>query len=341
MSYFTNNVIGNDDSGRGSTNWSTKRNSSERLRHRPHISNTSNSRGEGYVQYYSSLDADILFGGIFIDEVVNISWQVQQNAMPIFGYNSYTFDDIAVGSRLVQGSFTINFTEANYLTRVLQTMTTISRKMYGEDIPATSSFTATDKKIRNTPIWDKGFDIVVGYGERSNRGASEYDQVVMLDCCQLTGCQQQLDYNGEPILETYSFIARDMKFVDAQQYLNSSTTTVVDTDVVTENIYVNAKIDVSGNNSYMTASWTDNGENVVGLYVTMSEIDSTVFNTQVELQKKDNVYYRDFSAEEKKAITTYVSKNNINKLSSTAVYAVSSNGETSSKDATVLFEITT
>lgn len=340
MSYFTNNIIGNDDSGRGSTNWSTKRNSSERLRHRPHISNTSNSRGEGYVQYYSSLDADILFGGIFIDEVVNISWQVQQNAMPIFGYNSYTFDDIAVGSRLVQGSFTINFTEANYLTRVLQTMTTISRKMYGEDVPATSSFTATDKKIRNTPIWDKGFDIVVGYGEKKNRGASEYDQVVMLDCCQLTGVTQQLDYNGEPILESYSFVARDMKFVDAQQYMNSTTTTV-DTDVVTDNIFVNAKIDVSGNNSYMTASWTDNGENVVGLYVTMSEIDSTVFNTQVQLEKKDNVYYKEFSAEEKKAITTYVSKHNINKLSSTAVYAISTNGETVSKDASVFFEITT
>lgn len=340
MSYFTNNIIGNDDSGRGSTNWSTKRNSSERLRHRPHISNTSNSRGEGYVQYYSSLDADILFGGIFIDEVVNISWQVQQNAMPIFGYNSYTFDDIAVGSRLVQGSFTINFTEANYLTRVLQTMTTISRKMYGEDVPATSSFTATDKKIRNTPIWDKGFDIVVGYGEKKNRGASEYDQVVMLDCCQLTGVTQQLDYNGEPILESYSFVARDMKFVDAQQYMNSTTTTV-DTDVVTDNIFVNAKIDVSGNNSYMTASWTDNGENVVGLYVTMSEIDSTVFNTQVQLEKKDNVYYKEFSAEEKKAITTYVSKHNINKLSSTAVYVISTNGETVSKDATVFFEITT
>lgn len=340
MSYFTNNIIGNDDSGRGSTNWSTKRSSSERLRHRPHISNTSNSRGEGYVQYYSSLDADILFGGIFIDEVVNISWQVQQNAMPIFGYNSYTFDDIAVGSRLVQGSFTINFTEANYLTRVLQTMTTISRKMYGEDVPATSSFTATDKKIRNTPIWDKGFDIVVGYGEKKNRGASEYDQVVMLDCCQLTGVTQQLDYNGEPILESYSFVARDMKFVDAQQYINSTTTTV-DTDVVTDNIFVNAKIDVSGNNSYMTASWTDNGENVVGLYVTMSEIDSTVFNTQVQLEKKDNVYYKEFSAEEKKAITTYVSKHNINKLSSTAVYAISTNGETVSKDATVFFEIKT
>lgn len=340
MSYFTNNKIVNDNSGQGTIRWSTQRNAAERLRHRPHISNTSNSRGESYVKYYSSIDADILFGGIFIDEVVNISWQVQQNAMPIFGYNSYTFDDIAVGSRLVQGSFTINFTEANYLTRVLQTMTTIARKTYGQDIPATSSFAAADRKIRNTPVWDKGFDIVVGYGENKNKGASEYDQVVMLDCCQLTGVTQQLDYNGEPILESYSFIARDMKFVDAQQYM-TSTRTIVDTDIVKENIYINAKIDVSGNNSLITASCPDNAEDITSLYVTMSEIDSTVFNTQIELNKKDNIYYKKLSAEEKKAITTYVSKNNINKLSSTAIYTVSTNGKTLSKDITVFFEITT
>lgn len=345
MSYFENNAITNDNSGRGSTKWSTRRKSSERLRHRPHISNTSNSRGEGYVQYYSSLDADILFGGLFIDEVVSINWQVQQNAMPIFGYNSYTFDDIAVGSRLVQGTFTVNFTEANYLTRVLQTMTTISRKTYGTDNPATSAFTAKDRRIRNTPIWDKGFDIVVGYGEKKNNSASEYDQVVMLDCCQLTGVSQQLDYNGEPLLETYSFIARDMKFVDSQQYVNSTSSTVdtTETDVneyyEPDSIFVNAYVDVSGNNSSITATWDDNGEEVVGLYLIMSEFDSIVFNSQVIMEKQGDSYYKELTNEQKNAIINYVSKNNLKKLSSSSSYAVSLNGQTVTKDATVLFEI--
>lgn len=344
MSYFYNNAINNDNSGRGVTKWSTQRNSSERLRHRPHISNTSNSRGEGYTQYYSSLDADILFGGIFIDEVVNISWQVQQNAMPIFGYNSYTFDDIAVGSRLVQGSFTVNFTEANYLSRVLKTMTTISRKTYGVDTPATSSFTAKDRQIRNTPMWDSGFDIVIGYGEKKNNSASEYDQVVMLDCCQLTGCQQQLDYNGEPILETYSFVARDMKFVDSQQYTQSRSalTTLNDDEedsYVLDNIFVNAYINLSGNNSSITAKWEDNGEEVVAMSLVMSEFDPIVFNSQIIMNKKDGYYYKELTQDQKKAIINYVSKNNLRKTSSSSFYTVALNSETITKDTTVLFEI--
>lgn len=344
MSYFENNPITNDNSGRGVTRWSTQRNSSERLRHRPHISNTSNSRGEGYTQYYSSLDADILFGGIFIDEVVSINWQVQQNALPIFGYNSYTFDDIAVGSRMVQGSFTVNFTEANYLSRVLKTMTTISRKTYGTDNPATSAFTAKDRKIRNTPIWDSGFDIVIGYGEK-NSNATEYDQVVMLDCCQLIGCQQQLDYNGEPILETYNFIARDMKFVDSQQYLmsdtSSETTSEEDYDetYVSDTIFVNAYVDVSGNNSSITATWEDNGEDVVALSLVMTEFDSIIFNSQVFMDKKDGYYYKELSSDQKNAIINYVSKNNLKKTSSSSFYTVALNGETVTKDTTVLFEI--
>lgn len=218
---FQGNSILNDDSGRTSIQWSTKRSDKERLRHRPHISNTSNSRGNEYVQYYSSLDADILFGGQFIDEVLNIAWQVQQNAMPIFGYNSYTFDDIAVGSRMVSGQFTVNFTEANYLSRVLSTLTAISRKTYNKDVPAQSVYAEVDKRRRNLPMWDKGFDIVIGFGEKTASGPQEYNQVTMLDCCQITGCTQQLDYNGEPLTETYTFIARDMKFTYANQFLPS------------------------------------------------------------------------------------------------------------------------
>ena len=121
----------NDNNGKQFVHWSSKRNENERLRHRPHIINTANNRGNANIRYFSSIDADIYFGDIFIDEVVSIAWQVQENALPIFGYNSYTFDDIAVGNRLVSGQLVVNFTQSNYLTKVLQTMKKISRQMYG------------------------------------------------------------------------------------------------------------------------------------------------------------------------------------------------------------------
>lgn len=348
MSYFYDNKINNDNSGRDTIKWSTQRNNNERLRHRPHIANTSNSRGEGYVQYYSSLDADILFGGIFIDEVVNITWQVQQNAMPIFGYNSYTFDDIAVGSRLIQGQFTVNFIEANYLTRVLNTMTIISRKTYGEDIPATSSFTSLDRQIRNTPIWDKGFDIVVGYGERNNKVASEYNQVVMLDCCQLTGVSQALDYNGEPILETYSFIARDMKFVNQQTYINNNQN---NNDVIVDNIsnteddivFTNKFINIFDNNNWLIADleYDDNKIEVIELNVSLIDIDSIIFNTLINMDRKNNkTYYKDLTLEQKNAISNFVSKNNINTILCPITYKIKTeNNDVLTKDTIVSFEI--
>ena len=199
----------NDKYAKQQYEWSSKRSNEKRLRHRPHVVNTAENRNNKNVRYYSSVDADIYFGGQFIDEVVSITWQVQQNTMPLFGYNSFTFDDIALGTRIITGQLLVNYTESNYLTKVMNVLNRISRKSYGEDTVTKSNFTDADMKRRNTPIWDAGFDIMVGFGEKTNES---YESVIVLDCCQITGCSQQLDYNGEPAMEAYSFIARDMKF---------------------------------------------------------------------------------------------------------------------------------
>lgn len=201
----------NDKNAKTIVDWSSARNNTDRLRHRPHVVNTANNRYDTKVRYYSSIDADLYFGDVFIDEITNITWQVQQNAMPIFGYNSYTFDTIATGSRIIQGQFAVNFTKANYLAEVMETMTTISRVTYGIDNPATcKTFTDADNVRRRTPKWDAGFDIVIGYGELKSN--NEYETYLILDCCQITGCAQSLDYNGEPVQEIYSFTARDIKY---------------------------------------------------------------------------------------------------------------------------------
>jgi hypothetical protein len=80
-------AIINDNNAKTRKDWSSKRNDEQRLRHRPHVVNTANNRGTSTVRYYSSVDADIYLGNQFLDEVVSIAWQVQQNATPLFGYN--------------------------------------------------------------------------------------------------------------------------------------------------------------------------------------------------------------------------------------------------------------
>ena len=72
-------------------------------------------------RYFSMIDAEIFFGNEYVEDLATIDWSVNQNALPIFGYNSYTYDEVARGSRIISGSFTINFTSPNYLFDILKT----------------------------------------------------------------------------------------------------------------------------------------------------------------------------------------------------------------------------
>lgn len=188
--------------------WESKRHDGKKLLNRPHVINNA-----GGTRYFSSVDASIYFGDTFIDEVVEISYVIQQQSMPIYGYNSYTFDDMAIGSRLIRGSFTVNFVQSNFIGDLVKALRTkkkhISRKTYGEDIEAKSIFTDEARAKRNTPLYDAGFDILIGQGRPSG---TQYEQYRILDCCQILSCQTQLDINGMPVMETYEFMARDIKF---------------------------------------------------------------------------------------------------------------------------------
>lgn len=41
--------------------------------------------------------------------------------MPLYGYNSFTFDEVAVGARMIQGTFIINYLIPNYLAKLVRT----------------------------------------------------------------------------------------------------------------------------------------------------------------------------------------------------------------------------
>lgn len=66
-------------------------------------------------EYFSGQDARIYFGNTFVDEIVAFQFALQTNVAPIFGYASYTYDRMAVGSRQISGTFRINFKESYYL----------------------------------------------------------------------------------------------------------------------------------------------------------------------------------------------------------------------------------
>lgn len=77
--------------------------------------------------YFSGADTSIYFGDIWVDEVTSIELSVQENVQPIYGYASYTADAWARGTRLITGTFRINFKESYYLHAILNAIESRAR----------------------------------------------------------------------------------------------------------------------------------------------------------------------------------------------------------------------
>ena len=173
-------------------------------------------------RYYSSIDAEIYLGNEYVEDICDIQWEIKQNNLPIFGYNSYTADDIAIGSRIVTGVFSIRFTSPNYLFKVLEAA------KEEQIITMTSYKTATHDRVLGEPtgkmdgslsgllegtkrkeLWPQKFDIDIVYGKpsRGNREVHVFlTEVRIINC--VSGATIS---NPTPVTEMYNFVAKDIK----------------------------------------------------------------------------------------------------------------------------------
>lgn len=71
-------------------------------------------------EYFSGSDIRVYFEDILIDEITDLQFVMEERVLPIHGYNSFTYDAVARGSRIVQGTFAINFKEADYLRKAIR-----------------------------------------------------------------------------------------------------------------------------------------------------------------------------------------------------------------------------
>ena len=72
-----------------------------------------------YKKYYSDTSAELYFNGHWLEDINAVQWQVQRQTYPLFGYNSFIYDDVALGNRIIYGAFTMNFTEPDKLKNVI------------------------------------------------------------------------------------------------------------------------------------------------------------------------------------------------------------------------------
>ena len=82
--------------------------------------------------YYSGLDMSCYFSNIYMDEIIQLTFQEAEQTRPNMGYADYTYRSVTHGARIVQGSFTINFKEAYYIPKLLDYLAspeTIDKKL--------------------------------------------------------------------------------------------------------------------------------------------------------------------------------------------------------------------
>lgn len=182
---------------------------------------TSTTQYSGQLKrYFSSLDAEVYIGGERILDIVRLDFSYEEKKMPYYGFNSFIPSRVFTGQKIIQGTFVINFTEPGYIAKLLQN---IDASELQKEVELVGQACSTE----NAPLFAKSFDILVGYGGYQVEGEQSFKNThQMIQGVHINGYQQILDTSGEPVLEVYSFIAKNLKFADYEySNLNSSTTT--------------------------------------------------------------------------------------------------------------------
>lgn len=180
-----------------------------------------------YKKYYSDISAELYFNGQWFEDINAIQWQVQRQTYPLFGYNSFIYDDVALGNRIIYGAFTINFTEPDKLRNVIA-----QAKTEAKDNNNTASYETYSKIVHETnitidgtvtkligndahaTIWSPRFDIDIVFGESDKIGQSIIlpKHIILWDC-HLMGSQIGMATNDGVLQESYQFLARDFKVI--------------------------------------------------------------------------------------------------------------------------------
>lgn len=87
------------------------------INHKYERNTTAENKNIFIEEFFSGPDVKIYLDGKETREISYLQYSIQEQLKPIYGYASRTFDDVAVGSRIVVGSFQIplnNYANNNF-----------------------------------------------------------------------------------------------------------------------------------------------------------------------------------------------------------------------------------
>ena len=114
-------------------------------------------------EYFSGGDIKIYFEDTFLDECTMLQFVLAEQVLPIYGYNSYTFDDVLRGNRIIQGTFRINFKDRGYLFGLLEHILEEKTDMIKDDIKNQDRMIAEDLDklyLYAEEGWSREFDFM-------------------------------------------------------------------------------------------------------------------------------------------------------------------------------------
>lgn len=114
-------------------------------------------------EYFSGGDIKIYFEDTFLDECTMLQFVLAEQVLPIYGYNSYTFDDVLRGNRIIQGTFRINFKDRGYLFGLLEHILEEKTDMIKDDVKNQDRMIAEDLDklyLYAEEGWSREFDFM-------------------------------------------------------------------------------------------------------------------------------------------------------------------------------------
>ena len=73
-----------------------------------------------HYDYFSGPQIKIIFNNVWVDDIVLLEMTLHQNKRPLYGYASTYMNNVAAGTVLVTGTFSMNFRADGYLATILE-----------------------------------------------------------------------------------------------------------------------------------------------------------------------------------------------------------------------------
>lgn len=257
-------------------------------------------RNDVYTRFFSGSEVNVYINDILVPEVKEIGYGLKMNVMPLVGYNSYTVDTFALGTRFVNGIFSLYCTNSDRLLEILR-----QSKQYS------SPFTK-EKISSDSPIYDRPFNITITYGDPSTTtlGSTVYS----LKGCQVTNKNHSAtnDNKSDPLEVVYSFVAKDVQILPSTPSLKNVASQnkqisqkeyflINYTKFYRSTEFESPKIAISIKNNYV-----DNYLSETQSVRCQILIDENIYGLDNNLIKESNdVYYLFLSREDEKKLIDY------------------------------------